>query len=147
MKVLFDTSVLVAAIVVNHPRHAVCIPWLERATSGVIEGYISTHTLAETYAVLTRLPLSPRIAPELAQRLMAENLRSFKIVPLMSEDYQCAIDTMVNLSLTGGGIYDTLIAQAALKASVNILLTLNPDHFTRLGDEIARRVQTPESND
>ena len=147
MKILFDTSVLVAALVVNHPRHTVCISWLEQAISEAIEGYISTHTLAETYAVLTRLPLSPRIAPELAQRLMTENLRSFKIISLIPEDYRSAIATMVNLNLTGGGIYDALIAQVALKASVDILLTLNPNHFTRLGDEIAYRVQTPQSND
>lgn len=147
MKVLFDTSVLVAAIVVNHPRHTDCIPWLEQAMSEAIEGYISTHSLAETYAVLTRLPLSPRIAPDLAQRLITENLRSFSMTPLIPEDYRSAIATMVNLNLTGGGIYDALIAQVALKAGVDILLTLNPGHFTRLGDEIACRVQTPESDE
>ena len=54
------------------------------------------------------------------------------------------IAKMVNLNLTGGGIYDALIAQAALKASAGILLTLNPNHFTRLGEEIANLVQIPQ---
>jgi hypothetical protein len=36
-----------------------------------------------------------------------------------------------------------LIAQAAVKAEVNTLLALNPDHFTRLGKDIARFVQVP----
>lgn len=51
---------------------------------------------------------------------------------------------MVSLNLTGGGIYDALIAQAAVKAEANILLTLNPNHFTRLGEDMARLVQVPE---
>lgn len=44
---------------------------------------------------------------------------------------------MATLNLPGGGIFDAVIAQAALKAKVDILLTLNPNHFTRLGNEIA----------
>lgn len=51
---------------------------------------------------------------------------------------------MVTLNLPGGGIFDALIAQAALKADVDILLTLNPNHFTRLGEAIAYLVQVPE---
>lgn len=143
MRVLFDTSVLVAALVINHPQHSVCVSWLEQTKSDGIQGLISTHTLAETYSVLTSLPLSPRIAPELAQRLITDNLQQLEIVSLTPEDYQTAIARMVNLNLTGGGIYDALIAQAALKAAAGILLTLNPRHCTRLGEEVANRVQVP----
>ena len=91
MKVLFDISVLVAAIVINHPRHSVCLVWLERAKSREIQGLIATHTLAEAYSVLTRLPLNPRISPELAQVLIKENLKQFGIIPLISDDYQVVI--------------------------------------------------------
>lgn len=124
---------LVAAFEVSHPRHTACLPWLQRAQNQQIYGIIATHTLAEVYSVLTRLPVRPRISPELAQRLITENLQRFEVIPLATEDYQMAIAQMVNLNLTGGGIYDALIAQAAVKAEVNTLLTLNPDHFTRLG--------------
>lgn len=51
---------------------------------------------------------------------------------------------MVNLNLTGGSIYDALIAQVALKAGASILLTLNPNHFIRLEEEIANLVQIPQ---
>ena len=51
---------------------------------------------------------------------------------------------MANLNLPGGGIFDALIAQAALKAKVDVLMTLNPSHFTRLGNAIADIVQVPE---
>jgi predicted nucleic acid-binding protein len=51
---------------------------------------------------------------------------------------------MAALNLPGGGIFDALIAQAALNAGVDILLTLNPNHFTRLGEAIANLVQVPQ---
>ncbi|MEG4026474.1 hypothetical protein [Microcoleus sp. S13C4] len=50
---------------------------------------------------------------------------------------------MVSLKLSGGGIYDRLMAQAALKVGVDVLLTLNPNDFTRLGDDVRRLVQVP----
>jgi predicted nucleic acid-binding protein len=136
--------VLVAAFEVSHPRHTVCLPWLQQAQIEQIQGLIATHTLAELYSVLTRLPVRPRISPELAQRLIRENLQRFEVIPLTTEDYQMVLAQMVNLNLTGDGIYDTLIAQAAVKAEVNTLLTLNPNHFTRLGEDIARLVQVPQ---
>lgn len=62
---------------------------------------------------------------------------------LTAEDYQTTIARMVSLNLPGGEIYDVLIAQAALKANVDRLLTLNPNDFVRLGENIASLVQTP----
>ncbi|MBW4596121.1 MAG: PIN domain-containing protein [Brasilonema angustatum HA4187-MV1] len=143
MKALFDTSVLVAAFEVSHPRHGVCLPWLQRVQEKEIDGYLSTHTLAELYSVLTRLPVKPPISPVIAQRLINENLHLFEAISLTADDYQQAIACMVRLNLPGGGIFDALIAQAALKAEVDILLTLNPSHFTRLGQDLAQRVQVP----
>jgi predicted nucleic acid-binding protein len=93
--------------------------------------------------VLTRLPVKPLITPELAQRLIIENLRQFEVILLDQPDYEQAIAQMVRLKLSGGGIYDALIAQAFVKANCDRLFTLNPKHFTRLGDAIAQRTQTP----
>jgi predicted nucleic acid-binding protein len=144
VKVLFDTSTLVPAIVVRHPQHAVCWQWLENARTDQIQGVVSTHTLAELYSVLTRLPGRPTISPAIAQRQIRENLQEFDRVQLTPDDYDTAIDRMVSLNLPGGGIFDALIAQAALKADVDVLLTLNPKHFVRLGDVIASIVQIPQ---
>jgi predicted nucleic acid-binding protein len=76
--------------------------------------------------------------------LILENLQKFEFIPLTGDEYQIVIAKMVNLNLTGGSIYDALIAQAALKSSANILLTLNPNHFIRLGVEVANIVQIPQ---
>ncbi|HDH87226.1 MAG: hypothetical protein DRG35_02195 [Deltaproteobacteria bacterium] len=60
MKTLFDTSVLVAAIVEPHSMHTRALPWLQRAKAGEIDFLAASHTLAELYAVLATLPLKPR---------------------------------------------------------------------------------------
>ncbi len=143
MRCLFDTSVLVAAILTGHIRHANCLPLLQQAQTKQIDGLIGTHTLAELYAILTRIPQT-RISPALAQRLIAENLQTFECIELSAADYSAAIAIMVHHQLPGGGIYDALIAQAALKASADRLLTLNTNHFLRLGETVAQKVQVPE---
>jgi predicted nucleic acid-binding protein len=37
MKVLLETSTLIAAMLPDHPHHAPAIPWLSRAKSGAFE--------------------------------------------------------------------------------------------------------------
>lgn len=64
MRLFFDTSTLVAAMVEGHPSHSAALPWLQRVK--VDTGLVAAHTLAELYAILTRLPVSPRIPPAMA---------------------------------------------------------------------------------
>jgi predicted nucleic acid-binding protein len=143
MKCLFDTSVLVAAILTGHTRHAICLPMLQQAQARQIDGLATTHTLAELYSVLTRIPQT-RISPALAQELIRDNLQTFELIPLSAEDYNAAINLMVQHQLPGGGIFDALIAQATIKAQAEAILTLTPKHFTRLGEAIAQKVQVPQ---
>jgi predicted nucleic acid-binding protein len=99
--------------------------------------------LAELYAVMTRLPQPVKVLPEEAQALITDLMEYLSPVSLLSAEYESAIAGMVKFQLTGGGIFDALIAQAALKAKVDCLITLNPKDFTRLGEEIAPIVQVP----
>ena len=121
VRILFDTSVLVAAILVKHPQHFPCWSWLEKVKISQIEGFIVTHTLAELFSVISSFPSQPRFSP---QRLIQENLKEFKIISLTEDDYYKAIENMVNLGFTGGAIYDGLIAYSALKIEVDKILTL-----------------------
>mgnify|MGYP001794906254 FL=1 len=50
---------------------------------------------------------------------------------------------LVSLNVTGGGIYDALISQAALNVNADILLTANPKDFVHLGDDVAKIVRVP----
>ena len=142
-RIFFDTSVLVAAMIASHPAHGPGATWLLRARAGKFEGGVSTHTLAELYSVLTRYPVRPRISPELAQRLIQRNLEGLQKVALSTEDYWQVLDCVSERKLSGGVIYDALIARAALVFKAEKLLTLNPKDFIRLGPPVAEIVVVP----
>ena len=144
MKALFDTSVLVAAMVEDHPQHERCLPWLQRARQGKVDFLVSAHTLAELFAVLSSYPTRPRLSPAVAARLVRENVSAgARLVPLAASDYDAVIREMAELSLAGGVVYDALIARAARKAGAERLLTLNPRDFLRVWPDGARIITTP----
>ncbi|MBL7210989.1 MAG: PIN domain-containing protein [Desulfobacteraceae bacterium] len=133
MKTLFDTSVLVAAIVEPHPMHNRALPWLQRAKTGELAFFVASHTLAELYAVLTTLPIKPMISPSTAWRLIHDNIEiSAKIISLSPSDYQDIIKRVSEFGLSGGIIYDALIVKAAKKSKVERLLTFNINDFKRV---------------
>ena len=144
MKTLFDTSVLIAAIVQAHPKHYQALPWLKKAKEKKLEYLVAAHTLAELYAVLTTLPVSPKIKPGLAQHLIQENVVSMaKIIPLSPSEYSATIQQTANLCLSGGKIYDALIAAAAQKAKAQKLLTLNRKDFQWVWPEGSSLLHVP----
>jgi predicted nucleic acid-binding protein len=144
MKVLFDTSVLVAAIIQDHPMHARALPWLKRARAKEFSFLVSTHSLAELYSVLSTLPLKPRISPGTAWRLVHENVETIaKSISLDSADYAWIIKQLSDQGLSGGVVYDALIARTAQNARATHLLTLNAHDFKRLWPEIQSLITTP----
>jgi len=72
MKILFDTSLIIAALVEPHPMHIRAFPWLKKAKTKDFELVVASHTLAESYAVLSTLPIKPRISPSVSWRLINE---------------------------------------------------------------------------
>ena len=133
MKILFDTSIILAALVENHPMHGRALPWFQQAKAKEFDLVIASHTLAELYAVLSTLPIRPRISPAIAWRLIHENIDDLAaIISLSPAEYSSTIKKMSDLGLAGGIIYDALIAKVAQKAKVERLLTLNIEHFRRV---------------
>ncbi len=124
MKALLDTSVLIAAMLPDHPAHAAASAWLAAAKQGAIAFIVSAHSLAEVYAVLTRLPRVPRITPTEAYRLIDENVLSCAtVVSLSANDYENLIDKLAQEGVSGGAAYDAVIAKAADLAQVDHLVT------------------------
>ena len=74
MRTLFNTSVLVSALVDQLVNHEAALDALVRYAHGEHEGYCSAHTLAECYATLTALPLQTRIVPGEAVMLVEEDI-------------------------------------------------------------------------
>jgi predicted nucleic acid-binding protein len=144
VRVLLDTSVVVAALLPGHPSHGEAIPWLSRAKSGAFEFLFSAHSLAEVYAVLTRIPISPPITPKLAGKLIQENITSVaNICTLTGEQYVALVDEMIDKSLGGGAVYDGIIAKVAEVANADLLVTLNVDHFHRIWPTNAAKIVAP----
>lgn len=144
MRILLDTSVLVAAMVEAHPAHERALPWLQRARDAENVGLVAAHSLAELYAILTTLPVQPRISSAVAHQLIEHNvLDMFQVVSLSDQDYATIIEHLSDLGIVGGATYDALILCAALKAEADQVITLNERDFRRVYPDIADRIISP----
>lgn len=134
---LLDTSVLVPALVPALPQHEPAAPYLQRGSAGNGNIVVCSHALAELYASLTALPLSPEVTPGQARRLIQENVvrQAHEIVPLGEEDYLEAIQRVTDFALTSGAVYDALHVIAAEKIEADDLITFNAEDFRRMPPE------------
>jgi len=136
MKVLFDTSALVTAVVDQLPNHEAALACFRRFAlpgRGSRVAICSTHAIAECYATLTALPMPRRIHPGEAARLVEENfLRHLEVVPLSAADYKTALARVVGLGLRSGTIYDALHSQCAERQGCGRIITYNTADFERL---------------
>lgn len=133
MKVCFDTSTLVAALLQQHPHHAVAFPRLQSVKEGTTHGCLTTHGLAELFATLTALPLKPKLHPTEVQRLIQQSvLTHFTLIPLDAAAYHEAMQLTVSRNLSSGAIYDALHVAGARSVGCTLLYTLNLKHFRAL---------------
>jgi len=144
VKILLDTSILVAAMVEAHPFHEQGLIWLKRVTNGADEGVIAAHSLAELYSILTTLPVQPRISPDEARRLIQHNvIQKFDVITLTSQDYTEVIELLAEIGIIGGATYDALILRAAAIAKVDLVVTLNERDFRRVYPDLADKIVAP----
>ncbi|HED06744.1 MAG TPA: PIN domain-containing protein [Ignavibacteria bacterium] len=142
LKILFDSSVLIAAFVEFHPKHKTALSFLVKAKNKEFELFVSAHSILEVYSVLTSAPFKPRITSVIAKQLIENNIRSFaKIVYLSDKDYFVIIEKMSSSGLIGGIVYDAIIVECALNSKVDEILTLNPKDFLRLTNESSTKTQ------
>jgi len=130
-----DTSLLIAALQSWHTEHERCVRALNQALDHppVI---VPLHALLETYSVLTRLPRRIRLSPALAFELLDRTLRSAaEIVELSGGDGLGLLETLRDGDVTGGAVYDAVIAESAFRAGARSLLTLNRQHFERVAPD------------
>jgi predicted nucleic acid-binding protein len=145
MKVFFDTSVLVAAVVQDHENHARAYVVLDRVQSGKDDGFVSADSLAEMYSVLTKLPQPFRHTPEQALLSIEENvINHFKIIALTGNDYAVLIREAALSGTQGGTVYDALLLKCATKAGAENVFTLNLKHFQSVAPKnICSQISTP----
>lgn len=144
MKVFFDTSVLIASVMATHFHHEASFKLLQKIHDKKMKGFVSAHSLAECYSVLSKYPLNPALSTDDVQQLIQANiLNLFQMIEISVSDYQKVIKSMNEKSLRGGVIYDALIYQAAKKSKCEILYTWNIKDFQRIQDEGSLQILTP----
>jgi predicted nucleic acid-binding protein len=141
VKRFFDTTVLVAALLPDHPHHARSFPVFASATRK--QAACAAHSLAEAYSTFTRYPGKERMSAEAASLVVQEIEQRFTLVRLDGDEYCAAIRRMARLGIVGGAVYDGLVAECALKAGADHLYTWNARHFDLLSPEIKRLVMIP----
>ena len=141
MKAFFDTTVLVAAFIDDHQHHDRSFSVFAAATPR--SGCCAAHTMAEFYATMTRFPGRHRASGDQALLMLEAIEERLEIVSLSVRDYRRAIEDAARAGVTGGTIYDMLVAQCALNAHATTIYTWNLAHFRKLSAEIAGRVRTP----
>lgn len=141
MKYFFDTSVLIAAVLVQHPHHQPSLAVYLKAEKS--NACCAAHSLAEMYATLTRLPGRQRMSCEQVLQLVDGIRKQLTTIVLDERDYISVIASAAAAGVLGGTVYDALLGYCALKAQAATIYTWNADHFLRLGPEVARRVRTP----
>lgn len=143
MRVLPDTSLMVASLLKNHVHHGRAIHWLQRVVSREIVGVLAAHSLAEIYSTLTRMPLPNRLPPELAWEAIKRNLSFFDLATLTEAEVVAVLADLSTRKIGGGQVYDALIAAVARKADVDVLLTFNVPHFRLVAPDLAERILSP----
>lgn len=110
-----DTSVIVRTITCTEPQEVHRLRDVIADCSTAV-----AHVLAETYATLTRLPQPYRVSPVACLRFLNS---AFPRTPLTlsSEGYLRVLRFAGELGISGGAIYDLLIAQTATEHDATLL--------------------------
>jgi predicted nucleic acid-binding protein len=145
MRVFCDTNVLVAAFLTNHPHHHAARPVVERVKARTDEGLLAVHSLAESYAVLTRLPGADQVAPGVAWQLIHENaIKNFTLITLTPKEYSKTLEDAAANGVEGGRIYDVLLLAAAAKSGAERIYTFNVSHFqSSANEDLRKRILAP----
>ena len=99
MKIVFDTNVIVSALIVSHPLNSSTVDWFKKVVSGEVKGIISDHSLAELYSTLTSLPVYPQITSEIAYKLISHNVyKNFRIIEFTKQDYKKVLEIISSCS-------------------------------------------------
>lgn len=130
----FDTSVLIAGSIDFGASSLDALLLMDAVADGRIERPMTAwHCCLEFYSVTTRLPEEYRLEPEIALRLLREEiLPRFSVHSLPAERQEDFLVSAVREGTTGGRVYDAHIAEIARQAGARLVATENRRHFTSL---------------
>lgn len=114
MKLTFDSSIAIAAILADHEAHDVAEDALSRSEMTI------AHVAAETYSVLTRLPVPRRLDAAGAAAIIDARLPRARVT-LDADGHALAPKRLAAARVSGGATYDGLIALTALEHDLELL--------------------------
>jgi predicted nucleic acid-binding protein len=136
---LLDTSVVLASLDADEPRHKDCDRLV--AAGGHV---LYVHALAETFSILTGGRAGRRLRPAVAAALLEESVLPYvQIVTLSGKEIIFALGDCEGRGVRGGAVYDFLHLAAARKAGVERLMTLDVSHFRALSRPGDPLIETP----
>lgn len=143
MRLLLDTSVLVAGLLIAHPRHAASRGWLGGDTARADQRVVCAHALAETWSVLTRMPVLPRVTPAAAETMLRRLASRLEVVAVTDELELAAIRRCAERGLSGGAVHDALHLVTAEASRADAVVTWNERDFERLSEPTSPRIVVP----
>jgi predicted nucleic acid-binding protein len=141
VKALFDTSILVPVFYGEHVHHEASLALFIQFDKST--GCCGAHSLVEVFSTLTRMPGKHRISGAQAMLFVDSICERLTLVALDGNEYAKALETAASFGVVGGGIYDAILAQCALKAEAETIYSWNTRHYAQCGPEITRRLRTP----
>lgn len=112
--IAFDSSVVIASFGAWHEHH-------DRARRALTaEVRLPAHAGLEAYAVLTRLPEPFRAPARTVAEFLSKTYPGERLV-LDAENLTALPDRLAALEISGGSVYDALIAITAASADVELL--------------------------
>jgi predicted nucleic acid-binding protein len=129
-KILIDTMILCYAHDRLSPHNPKASLVMKAAINGDIDTHISHQNLAEFYSVVTGRRVERPIAPAQAARLSRLYTECVEIKTLLptEEDYREALNTAGDRQITGGDVFDCVLAYTA-RGRVDTIWTDNTKHF------------------
>jgi predicted nucleic acid-binding protein len=132
MMIGVDSSVIVAGIHANHPRHTAAAHWLVRALTAH-ELVICHHSILEAYAVLTSLPGSFRVTPSEARDLLTATVKgNMAVAGFEPASTWEIIGSFIPWSVAGSRSYDAFVARVLHAHGARAVATFNVKHFAGL---------------
>ena len=129
-QILIDTMILCYAHDRLNPHNPEASLIIKASINGIINAHIAYQNLAEFYSVITGRRVERPIAPAQAARLcrLYEECVEIKTLLPTSEAYREALNTAEDRQVTGGDIFDCILAYTA-RGKVNTIWTDNTKHF------------------
>jgi predicted nucleic acid-binding protein len=125
-----DANCMIAAISAWDQRHAEASAEIKVRLARGERMSVAAQALAETYSVLTRLPVAYRMTPVETMRLLEQTFLSYGSIFAMDAPAHVALlRELARRGIGGGRTYDAIIGECARQAGASVLLTFNRRHF------------------